>query len=57
MNINVASIKEKKVVKYKSCFDVIKFIMIGPSSSHTAGALSIGTVANKLFQGLPKKLW
>ncbi|MGU7367115.1 serine dehydratase beta chain, partial [Bacillus cereus] len=30
--------------------------MIGPSSSHTAGALAIGTVANKLFQGLPKKV-
>ncbi len=29
--------------------------MIGPSSSHTAGALAIGTVANRLFQGLPKK--
>lgn len=28
--------------------------MIGPSSSHTAGALAIGTVANKLFQGLQK---
>lgn len=46
--------ERKKVVKYKSCFDVIGPIMIGPSSSHTAGALSIGTVANKLFQGLPK---
>lgn len=30
--------------------------MIGPSSSHTAGALAIGAVANKLFQGLPKKV-
>ncbi|PGT94688.1 L-serine ammonia-lyase, iron-sulfur-dependent, subunit beta [Bacillus cereus] len=56
MNMNVASIKEQKVVKYKSCFDVIGPIMIGPSSSHTAGALAIGTVANKLFQGLPKKV-
>ncbi|PEJ05517.1 L-serine ammonia-lyase, iron-sulfur-dependent subunit beta [Bacillus wiedmannii] len=56
MNINVASIKEKKVVKYKSCFDVIGPVMIGPSSSHTAGALAIGAVANKLFQGLPKKV-
>lgn len=57
MNMNVASIKEKKVVKYKSCFDVIGPVMIGPSSSHTAGALAIGAVANKLFQGLPKKSW
>ncbi|MDM5187351.1 L-serine ammonia-lyase, iron-sulfur-dependent subunit beta [Bacillus sp. DX4.1] len=56
MNMNVVSIKEKKVVKYKSCFDVIGPVMIGPSSSHTAGALAIGTVAKKLFQGLPKKV-
>ncbi|HDX9577262.1 L-serine ammonia-lyase, iron-sulfur-dependent subunit beta [Bacillus cytotoxicus] len=56
MNMNVASIKEKKVIKYKSCFDVIGPVMIGPSSSHTAGALAIGAVANKLFQGLPKKV-
>lgn len=56
MNTNVVPIKEKKVVKYKSCFDVIGPVMIGPSSSHTAGALAIGAVANKLFQGLPKKV-
>ncbi|WP_232696599.1 L-serine ammonia-lyase, iron-sulfur-dependent subunit beta [Brevibacillus daliensis] len=56
MSITVVPIKEKKVVSYKSCFDVIGPIMIGPSSSHTAGALAIGSVANKLFQGLPKKI-
>lgn len=56
MSMNLVPIKEKKVVNYKSCFDVIGPIMIGPSSSHTAGALAIGTVANKLFQGLPKKV-
>lgn len=56
MNMNVVPIKEKKVVNYKSCFDVIGPVMIGPSSSHTAGALAIGAVANKLFQGLPKKV-
>lgn len=42
--------KEKKVMNYKSCFDVIGPIMIGPSSSHTAGAIAIGKVANQLFQ-------
>jgi L-serine dehydratase len=56
MNRNVVPIKEKRVVNFKSCFDVIGPVMIGPSSSHTAGALSIGAVANKLFQGLPKKV-
>lgn len=56
MNMNVTPIKEKKVVKYKSCFDVIGPVMIGPSSSHTAGALAIGTVAGKLFQEIPKRV-
>ncbi|TCZ77082.1 L-serine ammonia-lyase, iron-sulfur-dependent, subunit beta [Paenibacillus albiflavus] len=56
MNMNVVPIKEKKVINFKSCFDVIGPVMIGPSSSHTAGALAIGAVANKLFQGLPKKV-
>ncbi|WP_033828170.1 L-serine ammonia-lyase, iron-sulfur-dependent subunit beta [Bacillus andreraoultii] len=54
--MNVVTMKEKKNVSYKSCFDVIGPVMIGPSSSHTAGALAIGLVANKLFQGLPKKI-
>lgn len=49
-------VKEKKVINYKSCFDVIGPVMIGPSSSHTAGALAIGLVANKLLQGYPKKV-
>ncbi|WEG73586.1 L-serine ammonia-lyase, iron-sulfur-dependent subunit beta [Vagococcus intermedius] len=48
--------KEKKVINFKSCFDVIGPVMIGPSSSHTAGAISIGIVANKLFQTQPKKV-
>ncbi|MEC0181236.1 serine dehydratase beta chain [Paenibacillus peoriae] len=56
MNMNVISIEEKKVVKYKSCFDVIGPVMIGPSSSHTAGALAIGAIAGKLFQDIPKKV-
>jgi L-serine dehydratase len=56
MNMNVISIEEKKAVKYKSCFDVIGPVMIGPSSSHTAGALAIGTIASKLFQGIPRKV-
>ncbi|MDO4903124.1 MAG: serine dehydratase beta chain [Limosilactobacillus sp.] len=35
--------------KYRSVFDIIGPIMIGPSSSHTAGAVAIGRVAHKLF--------
>lgn len=34
---------------YRSVFDIIGPIMIGPSSSHTAGAVAIGHVANRLF--------
>ncbi|WP_326717831.1 L-serine ammonia-lyase, iron-sulfur-dependent subunit beta [Vagococcus jeotgali] len=45
--------KEKKVMNFKSCFNVIGPVMIGPSSSHTAGAIEIGKLANKLFQGKP----
>ncbi len=37
-------------------FDIIGPVMIGPSSSHTAGAVRLGRVVNKLMDGaLPKK--
>jgi L-serine dehydratase len=41
-------------MKYKSVFDIIGPIMIGPSSSHTAGAARIGRVARTLFAREPK---
>ncbi|MYL33103.1 L-serine ammonia-lyase, iron-sulfur-dependent, subunit beta [Pontibacillus yanchengensis] len=41
-------------MKYKSVFDIIGPIMIGPSSSHTAGAARIGRVARDLFGREPK---
>ena len=47
--------KVNKVMNYKSCFDIIGPIMIGPSSSHTA-VLAIGLAARKLFGGTPEKL-
>ena len=38
-------------------FDIIGPVMIGPSSSHTAGAVRIGRVANKLAdEQLPKRV-
>ncbi|MBE9912055.1 L-serine ammonia-lyase, iron-sulfur-dependent, subunit beta [Enterococcus mundtii] len=43
-------------INYKSCFDIIGPVMIGPSSSHTAGALAIGRAARKLFMGTPQKI-
>lgn len=41
-------------MKYRSVFEIIGPVMIGPSSSHTAGAARIGAVARKLFGRQPK---
>ncbi|MDP5276500.1 L-serine ammonia-lyase, iron-sulfur-dependent subunit beta [Chengkuizengella axinellae] len=41
-------------MKFKSVFDIIGPVMIGPSSSHTAGAARIGKVARSLFGREPK---
>ena len=40
-------------MKYKSVFDIIGPVMVGPSSSHTAGAARIGLLARSLFGGRP----
>jgi L-serine dehydratase len=42
-------------MKYKSVFDIIGPVMIGPSSSHTAGAARIGRIARSLFGRKPKE--
>ncbi|MCM2674776.1 L-serine ammonia-lyase, iron-sulfur-dependent subunit beta [Alkalicoccobacillus plakortidis] len=42
-------------MKYRTVFDIIGPIMIGPSSSHTAGAARIGRVARTLFGDDPKQ--
>lgn len=41
-------------MKYRSVFDIIGPVMIGPSSSHTAGAARIGRVARNLFGKAPE---
>src|SRR6185437_8361756 len=41
-------------MKYRSVFDIIGPVMIGPSSSHTAGAARIGRVARTLFGRQPE---
>ena len=41
-------------MKFTSVFDIIGPVMIGPSSSHTAGATRIGRVARDLFGRQPK---
>ncbi len=43
-------------MKYKSVFDIIGPVMIGPSSSHTAGAVRIGNVARKIFGKEPSEV-
>lgn len=43
-------------MKYRSVFEIIGPIMIGPSSSHTAGAARIGLVARQLFLSQPDKV-
>ncbi|MHA1520707.1 MAG: L-serine ammonia-lyase, iron-sulfur-dependent subunit beta [Promethearchaeota archaeon] len=42
-------------MKYDSIFDVVGRIMVGPSSSHTAGACRIAYMAHKIWGGRPKK--
>jgi L-serine dehydratase len=41
-------------MKYRTIFDIIGPVMIGPSSSHTAGAARIGRVARTLFGQQPE---
>ncbi len=42
--------------KYKSLFDIIGPVMVGPSSSHTAGAVRIGNMALDIFGGIPERI-
>ncbi|MFS0644292.1 serine dehydratase beta chain [Siminovitchia sp. 179-K 8D1 HS] len=45
----------EKVI-YNSCFDIIGPIMLGPSSSHTAGVASIGKFAYDLLGNIPESV-
>lgn len=42
-----------KRLRYKSVFDIIGPIMVGPSSSHTAGAARIGKIVRSIFGEQP----
>ncbi|GIP32725.1 L-serine ammonia-lyase, iron-sulfur-dependent subunit beta [Paenibacillus sp. J2TS4] len=42
-------------MRFKDVFSIIGPAMIGPSSSHTAGAIRLGRVARQLFGELPEK--
>lgn len=43
-----------QTLKYHSVFDIIGPVMVGPSSSHTAGAARIGKVVRKIFGEQPE---
>lgn len=43
-------------LRYRSVFDIIGPVMVGPSSSHTAGACRIGKIVRSIFGELPDKL-
>lgn len=43
-------------MKYRSVFEIIGPVMVGPSSSHTAGAIRIGQIARKIFGREPKSI-
>lgn len=43
-------------MKYQSAFEIIGPIMVGPSSSHTAGAVRIGNIAYQLLNEEPVKV-
>jgi len=43
-------------MKYRSVFDIIGPVMIGPSSSHTAGAARIGRIARHIFGEQPERV-
>lgn len=43
-------------MKQSSLFDIISPIMVGPSSSHTAGAVRLGLLAKKIYDSTPQKI-
>ena len=43
-------------MKHKTLFDVISPIMVGPSSSHTAGAIRLGLMARNIYSKNFKKV-
>lgn len=43
-------------MKKSTLFDIISPVMIGPSSSHTAGAIRLGLLAKNIYKNTPKKV-
>ncbi len=45
-----------KSLRFQSVFDIIGPVMIGPSSSHTAGAVRIGKIVSSIFDATPTEV-
>lgn len=45
-----------RYLKFKSVFDIMGPVMIGPSSSHTAGAVRIGKIVHSIFGEQPTEV-
>lgn len=43
-------------MRQSSIIDIISPIMVGPSSSHTAGAVRLGLLARNVYDGIPQKV-
>ena len=43
-------------IEPQTLFDIISPVMIGPSSSHTAGAVRLGLLAKNIYKNTPKKV-
>jgi len=43
-------------MKKSTLFDIISPVMIGPSSSHTAGAVRLGLLARNIYKNSPRKV-
>lgn len=43
-------------MKKSTLFDIISPVMVGPSSSHTAGAVRLGLLARNIYKNIPKKV-
>jgi L-serine dehydratase len=46
-------VEKMEELRYRSVFDIIGPVMIGPSSSHTAGAARIGKIVRSIFGEQP----
>lgn len=55
-NPKMSDVKISLNPQHYSVFDIAGPIMVGPSSSHTAGACKIGQIARALFHGTPNKV-